>query len=342
MSGGVDSSVAAAALAQQGFEVIGLFMRTGVEASGARSCCSVADAHDARRVADTLGIAFYALNFQEQFRELIDFFCAEYDRGRTPNPCILCNQQLKFGRLLQYARQIEAEYVATGHYARVVAEGGRFVLKRALREEKDQSYVLFPLTQEQLSQTLLPVGERTKAEIRQEAARLGLGVKDKPESQEICFVPDDDYGRLLRERMPERVRPGPIVDTQGNVLGEHPGVQLFTVGQRRGLGIALGSPRYVVEIRRESNTLVIGADEDLLRHEMTVSEVNWVALAEPPEPVAAQVQIRYNHRPVPATVYPQGAERARVQFERPVRAVTPGQAAVFYDGDTVLGGGWID
>lgn len=337
MSGGVDSSVAAALLREQGHDVVGLFMRNGVEHAGTSSkqgCCSAADAYDARRVADRLGIPFYAIDFSREFAGIVDHFVAEYARGRTPNPCIVCNQSLKFGRLLDYADAAGCTHVATGHYARI--EGGRVF--RGRDRAKDQSYVLFNLDRRQRERTLFPVGAMGKDEVRAAAERFSLPVSRKPESMEICFVPDNDYRRLVRERTGDR--PGPLLDTAGRVLGEHAGIQNFTVGQREGLGVALGRPAYVVELRAETNTVVVGFADDLLSSGLVARRVHW--LADPgPGPVEAAVQIRAHHDPAPALVHPE-ADSARVEFRSPVRAVTPGQAAVFYRGDEVLGGGWIE
>lgn len=351
MSGGVDSSVAAALLREQGYDVVGLFMRMGSLAGvGAgseprsRSCCSAEDAYDARRVAISLDIPFYVLNFKEEFEGLIDYFCTEYARGRTPNPCIVCNQRLKFGKLLRFASYLGARYLATGHYARVEEVGGRYVLKAGLDRRKDQSYVLFSLTQEQLARALFPLGEWTKEKVRNKAAELGLKTRDKPDSQEICFVPDDGYGKLIREHSGGSIRPGLIVDTQGRVLGSHPGVQFFTIGQRRGLGIAMGEPYYVVDIDPIDGVVTVGRGKETLVTEFYVSGLNWVATRGLGEKLRAEVKIRYGHRTVPATVYAcrDDAGMVRVVFDEPQRAVTPGQAAVFYSGDVVLGGGWIE
>jgi tRNA-specific 2-thiouridylase len=344
MSGGVDSSVAAHLLKQQDHDVAGLFMWKGRHAdggAGSRTCCGEADSLDACRVADALEIPFEIINFEKDFGRLIDYFCSEYNAGRTPNPCIQCNLWLKFGKLREYADKIGADYIATGHYARVEHRDGRHLLLRGADATKDQSYVLFSLTQDQLARAIFPNGAMTKAEIRRIAADLDLPVKDKPESQEICFVPDDDYGRFLRERTPNEVRPGPVADLDGNVVGEHPGIQFFTIGQRHGLRIAFGKPMYVVRLEPETNTVVMGPDEALMKRELTVSRVNW-HIESPSGPIGVTAKIRYRHRPRPATVHPLPDGRARVVFDEPVRAVTPGQAAVFYQGDVVAGGGWIE
>ncbi|NUN49543.1 MAG: tRNA 2-thiouridine(34) synthase MnmA [Candidatus Brocadiae bacterium] len=337
MSGGVDSSVTAALLRERGHDVVGLFMRNGVEhatRSSRQGCCSAADAQDARRVADRLGIPFYALDFSAEFRTVVDRFVAEYARGRTPNPCIECNQALKFGRLLDYADAVGATHVATGHYARL--ENG--VLRRGHDRAKDQSYVLFALSPAQIARTLLPIGALSKDEVRAEARRFDLPVSAKPESMEICFVPDNDYRRLIRERAAPR--PGPMVDMERRLLAEHPGIENFTVGQREGLGIALGRPAYVVALEPETNTVVVGFADDLLSRGLVARRVNWLGGA-PAGTLDADVQIRAHHRPAAATLTLDG-DAVHVAFREPVRAVTPGQAAVFYRGDDVLGGGWIE
>ena len=344
MSGGVDSSVAAHLLLQQGHEVVGAFIwqgKTAETCEGVSHCCGENDALDARRVADALGIPFVMLNLENEFNELIDYFCREYGAGRTPNPCLICNRRIKFGKLLEYAGRIGADFIATGHYARTARRGGRHLLLRGLDANKDQSYVLFALTQEQLARTIFPDGELTKPEIRRIAAELNLPVKDKPESQEICFVPDDDYGRLLRERTPGAVRPGPVKDMDGNVVGEHPGIQFFTIGQRHGLRIAFGKPMYVVRLEREPNAVIVGTNDALMCRELVASQVNWI-IEQPREPFRAQVKIRYKQPAQPATVHPLQDGRARVVFDVPARAVAPGQGAVLYLDDVVAGGGWIE
>jgi len=360
MSGGVDSSVAAHLLKEQGCAPVGVFMRSGVTLRedagspgrvGMPRCCSAEDASDARRVAGQLDIPFYVLNFAADFERLIDHFCAEYGRGRTPNPCILCNRDMKFGRLFEYADALGARCVATGHYARVEWEAGPGApgLKRGLDRDKDQSYVLFPLPPERLERVRLPLGEMTKGEVREIARDLGLAVRDKPESQEICFV-TGTIGDLIRQRRPDLVRPGPILDLEGNELGRHDGIVRFTIGQRRGLGIALGEPRYVVAIRPETAAVVVGPAEALNRAGLVAEDVVWHERV-PAEPIRAEVQIRYQHAAAPAWVTrldsssdagePVRPGRAEVRFDEPQRAVTPGQAAVFYRDDRVLGGGWI-
>lgn len=347
MSGGVDSSVCAALLKEAGHDVVGLFMRNGVQAGaaakvGKQGCCGIDDAMDARRVAAVLDIPFFALNFSAEFGRIIDYFVAEYERGRTPNPCVQCNRWLKFGRLLEYADEIGATHVATGHYARVVDYGGRRGIARGLDPQKDQSYVLFPLDQKSLARTLMPLGGMTKPEVRALAERFGLPVSAKPDSQEICFVPDQDYGRLLEEKNPGSIRPGDMVDTKGQVIGRHLGHQLYTVGQRKGLG-ALGRPMYVVETRAGENVVVVGDAADTDAAGLVASDVIHGAIETiPAAGVRGAVKVRYRQDPVPATAFGEPSGSVRVLFDEPLRAVTPGQAAVFYAEDVVLFGGFID
>jgi tRNA-specific 2-thiouridylase len=350
MSGGVDSSVAAARLVAEGHECVGLFMRNGAvatepETSGRpRGCCSVSDAADARRVAARLDVPFYALDFAEDFeRHVIGDFVASYRDGRTPNPCILCNRDLKFGRLLDYADAIGAEKVATGHYARIVPRAdGRAALARAVDRDKDQSYVLYPLETSVLERVVFPLGELRKEEVRAQARELGLVVADKPESQEICFVPGGDYREVLRERDPGGARPGEIVDLDGRVLGRHDGIRGFTIGQRRGLGLALGKPRYVVRLEPETDRVVLGSADDLLAASCVVGEAVWTGVPTPPagEKMTGSVCIRAHHEPAPARIEAMDGGRFRVEFERPQAAITPGQAAVAYaaDGTVIVGG----
>jgi tRNA-specific 2-thiouridylase len=346
MSGGVDSSVAAHLLKEQGHEVIGLFMRTGAHAEDAerraKTCCSVTDAIDARHVADRLDIPFYVLDFERDFARIMDQFADEYAAGRTPNPCVLCNIWLKFGKLWGYGRQVGAEFVATGHYARIAtAPDGTPRVARAIDRSKDQSYVLFGLRRELLPRVLFPVGGFPKAEIRARARELGLPVHDKPDSQEICFIPDDDYLDFVRSRRPGLENAGTIVDEDGRVLGRHDGIEAFTIGQRRGLGIAVGSPRYVVQIEPVSKTVTVGRRERLDQPGLIASRFNWQGPI-PAAPTRCLAQIRARHRAVPATVEPLPDQGARVVFDVPQSAVTPGQVVTVYQDDLVLGGGWID
>ncbi len=349
MSGGVDSSVAAILLKEQGYDVVGLFMRTGAHGADVdrrpdnkRGCCSAIDAGDARRVADRLGIPFYALDFENEFARIIDYFSDEYLSGRTPNPCVVCNSWLKFGHLWSYARQIEADFIATGHYARVQGGGEDVQLLRAADPDKDQSYVLYGLDRAILPRLLFPIGGFRKDDVRALARKAGLGVADKPDSVEICFVPDNDHAALIRERRPERATSGHFVDTSGNVLGDHEGIERYTVGQRKGLGVALGSRRYVLKIVPGNNDVVLGDREELLANGLMASRVNWLLKEPPAGSLSCQAKIRYRHTPAAAmvTATPEGG--AEVTFAEPQSAITPGQAVVFYDGDRVLGGGWIE
>ncbi len=355
MSGGVDSSVAAWLLRRQGHDVIGLFMRHGVKteiprAAGSgparprkRGCCSAADAADARRVADMLDIPFYVLNFQEDFGRIVDYFVDEYTAGRTPNPCIVCNTWLKFGKLFEYADSVGARYVATGHHARLVPTGDAELpaLCRGRDARKDQSYVLFGIDRRLLGRLLLPVGEHPKDEIRRIAARLSLRVADKPDSQEICFVPDGDHARLVRSRRGDVDTSGEIVTADGTVVGRHDGLERFTVGQRKGLGIAFGERRFVIRLEPDTCRVVVGTRDELARTELTAGGVNWL-INDPAGPIRCQVKIRYRSRAVAATVEPLPGKRLSVRFEEPRHGVAPGQAAVCYGDDRVLGGGWID
>jgi tRNA-specific 2-thiouridylase len=346
MSGGVDSSVAAYLLKARGYDVVGLFMRTGSYAEDAerraKTCCSVADAIDARRVADHLDIPFYVLDFEREFGRIKDYFADEYVAGRTPNPCVMCNIWLKFGKLWVYGKQVGADFVATGHYARIArAEDGTLRVARGIDRAKDQSYVLFGLRPELLPHVLFPVGEHPKSEVRRLAREQGLPVHDKPESQEICFVPDDDYLGFVRDRRPERDTSGLVVDEDGKTLGNHSGIEGFTIGQRRGLGVAVGSPRYVVQIEPLTRTVTVGRRELLEKAGLEASNFNWQG-PRPEGPMPCLAQIRAQHRAVPATVEPLGGRGARIVFETPQTAVAPGQAVTVYQGDLVLGGGWID
>jgi len=347
MSGGVDSSVSAALLHEQGYEVIGVTMKLwdGPETTTAhhKTCCTLDDVSDARRVAASLGIPFYVVNFKAQFAQhVIDYFVDTYRQGATPNPCVQCNRYLKFTALLQRAQQLGARWVATGHYAAVWQdEGGRYYIRRGRDAKKDQSYFLFDLSQEQLRQTLLPLGEYCKEEVRQNAVRLGLKVAEKPESQEICFIPDGDYRSFVRPRLtPAAVQPGRMVNTAGEAVGTHHGLPFYTVGQRRGLGVAAAEPLYVTRLDLVHNTVVVGPRHAALGATFSVERLNWMC-PPPAQTVHTTVQIRYRHQPVAADIHPLAPDRAHVVLHEPQFAVTPGQAAVFYDGDTVIGGGWI-
>jgi tRNA-specific 2-thiouridylase len=348
MSGGVDSSVAAWLLREAGHDVVGLFMRHGQQHEAAcavapgrkQGCCSAADAEDARRVAEQLGIPFYVLNFQQEFGRIIDYFVAEYTAGRTPNPCIVCNTWLKFGKLLEYADGIGAEQVATGHYARLARIGDAWALCRGRDLSKDQSYVLWGIERRVLPRLLFPLGEHLKPEIRQIAAKLGLRVAEKRDSQEICFVPDQDHARFVRQyRGGDVDTSGEIVTSDGVVVGHHDGFERFTIGQRKGLRIAFGEPRYVLRIEPATRRVVVGVKEELARDELTASGANWLS-----EKIGnvCQVKIRYRSEPVDAALSMLPGDRFAVRFNRVCLGIAPGQAAVCYDGDHLLGGGWID
>ncbi|MDT8901039.1 tRNA 2-thiouridine(34) synthase MnmA [Anaeroselena agilis] len=347
MSGGVDSSLTAALLVHQGYDVIGATMQiwdNEREDADERGCCSLSAVADARRVADRLGIPYYVLNFRALFQEtVVDYFIAEYAAGRTPNPCIACNRYVKFEGLLKKALALGAEYVATGHYARIGYDGTRkrFLLRKGVDSTKDQSYALYHLNQHTLRHFLMPLGEYTKVETRRMAREIGLAVADKPDSQEICFVPDDDYQRFLAEKAPGSLRPGDIVDTHGRILGRHKGLPLYTVGQRKGLGIAAGRPLYVVALDTDRNQVIVGDDDDVFASELIAGDLNYIAFDDLSAPLAAAVKIRYSAREAPAIITPFTDGQVRIRFETPQRAITPGQSVVFYDGDIVLGGGII-
>jgi tRNA-specific 2-thiouridylase len=359
MSGGVDSSTVAAMLRADGHTIIGLTMQLwnqrrlagheGMPESVQGRCCSLDDVFDARRVAEHIGIPYYVVNHEERFeREVVRPFVAEYLSGRTPIPCSLCNNHLKFDQLLVVARQIGAERVATGHYARVAYDetSGRWLLRRPADKSKDQTYFLFGLTQDQLSRTLFPLGDMTKPQVRDLARQHGLALAEKPDSQEICFVPGGDYKRFIDayladqgEALPDTA--GELVTTSGEVIGEHHGIHNFTVGQRKGLGVATGSPLYVIQISGANKQVIVGGEENLYSLTLRARRVNLIAVDDLHEPMRVTVKIRHRHEPALALIEKSDNDEILVTFDEPQRAITPGQAAVFYDGDTVVGGGWI-
>jgi tRNA-uridine 2-sulfurtransferase len=347
MSGGVDSSATAALLLEQGFEVIGITLKLWPQDCVSRAedkCCGPQAVMDARAVCHQIGIPYYLIDEAAEFnRHVIRYFADEYKAGRTPNPCVMCNQNLKFGRLVRRADQLGAQYVATGHFARVERDtrSGRLLLKRGRDLHKDQSYFLFSLRQDQLARAMFPLGDKTKTDTRAVARQCQLKTADKDESMEICFVPDNNYGRFLRQAGLVEPRRGEIVDLQGRVLGYHEGIAFYTIGQRRGLGISSPYPLYVVELDPAKNRVVVGDGTTLDRDEFVADRCNWIPFDNPPGPFEATVKIRYNHPGAPATVTALADGKARVHLHQPQRAVTPGQAAVIYQDDLVLGGGWI-
>ncbi len=351
MSGGVDSSVAAAILKEEGYQVIGVTMQIWPSDGQAHEvdrfggCCGLGAVEDARRVAYKLGIPHYVMNFRDIFaQKVIADFCRQYSLGRTPNPCIRCNQYIKFDALLKRARELSADFVATGHYARIEKDevNGRRLLKKGTDRHKDQSYVLYPITQEQLEHTLLPIGNFNKKRVREIARELALPVATKPESQEICFIPDDDYPKFIENYIPQAVKPGPILNEQGSTLGEHKGILFYTVGQRKGLGISAKEPLYVTAIEPQRNAIVVGSKEEVYANELVASELNWITITKLEQPIMVKAKIRYLHKEAEAAITPLDADQVYVKFQEPQMAITPGQAIVFYNGDTVVGGGTIE
>ncbi|MGL6074168.1 MAG: tRNA 2-thiouridine(34) synthase MnmA [Fimbriiglobus sp.] len=351
MSGGVDSSVAAVLLQQQGYDVIGLFMRTGSHTEEAdtrkdnkKGCCSAIDAGDARRVADRLDIPFYALDFEAEFNQIIDYFADEYLKGRTPNPCVVCNNWLKFGQLWSFGQKLGADFIATGHYAQALRNPttGEVELHRGLDPDKDQSYVLHGIKREVLQHLLFPIGGMAKSDVRELARQSGLvSVSEKPDSVEICFVPTGDHTDVVRKRRPEAVAAGVVQDREGNVLAEHDGIDRFTIGQRKGLGVSGGKKRFVLEIIPESRAVIVGDVEELDADGLVASRINW--LIDPPMTSReCDIKIRYRHTATPGIIRATEDGGATVRFSTPQSAVTPGQAVTFYDGTRVLGGGWIE
>lgn len=369
MSGGVDSSATAALLLEQGYDVVGITLKLWPQDCVNRAedkCCGPQAVTDARAVCHKLGIPYYLIDEAADFQKyVIQYFADEYKAGRTPNPCVMCNQNLKFGRLIDRANQLGAQYIATGHFARVervngapsagsasrenepqraelvLGAPGRVLLKRGRDLRKDQSYFLFSLRQDQLARAMFPLGEKTKSDTREVARHCNLKTADKEESMEICFVPDNNYGGFLQQANLVQKHRGEIVDTRGQVLGHHDGIEFYTIGQRKGLGISSPTPIYVIELDAENNRVVVGDDSMLDRDEFKVERCNWIPYATPPAQIEATVKIRYNHPGTAAIITPQDNNRATVKLLEPQRAITPGQAAVFYQNDLVLGGGWI-
>lgn len=349
MSGGVDSSTAALLLKEAGYEVTGVTMALWPEdtppPAGESGCCSLSAVDDARRVAGLLDIPYYVLNFRELFEhEVIDYFIASYLEGETPNPCIACNRRLKFGALLEKARALDMDYVATGHYARrwYDAKRSRYLLGKGRDADKDQSYALYSFTQEQLAHTLLPLGDYTKEEVREIAVRHGLPVAQKTESQDICFITEGDYRDYLQAKVPQAIKPGPILDVSGRVLGQHRGLPFYTIGQRKGLGLAMGKPYFVVALDRWRNAVIVGLEEDLQRRVLYSRDNNYILWGELPSEARVMAKIRYRAPAAIATWRPLQDGRAMLEFDEPQRAITPGQAVVYYQGDLVVGGGLIE
>lgn len=348
MSGGVDSSVAAYLLKEQGYDVIGVTMQIwqdedtcSIEDQG--GCCGLSAVEDARRVANQLDIPYYVMNFKNEFQDnVIDYFVDEYIKGRTPNPCIACNRYVKWESMLHRSLAIGADYIATGHYARVMQlDNGRFTIQKSATARKDQTYALYNLSQEQLKKTLMPVGEYTKEEIRVIAEKIDLQVANKPDSQEICFVPDDDYASFIKEETGYVVPEGNFVDQDGNVLGRHKGIIHYTIGQRKGLGLSLGKPGFVVEIRPETNEVVIGDNKDVFGHRLIANRLNFMTIEKLEGELKTKAKIRYSHKEADCTIRMIDEDTLECVFDEAQRAITPGQAVVFYDGDYVLGGGTI-
>lgn len=342
MSGGVDSCVAASLLKQEGYEVIGVHMQVWGGTSHEGSCCSLDAVEDARRVANKLEIPFYVFNMKEEFQKyVIEYFVQEYESGRTPNPCIACNRYVKFGALLDKAKGMNIDYIATGHYAIIEEKDSRFLLKKAVDDTKDQSYVLYNLTQDQLSKTLFPLGKYKKSEIREIAKDLGFAVASKPDSQEICFVDNNDHYQFIKQHTGKEPNKGEFVDIQGNVLGYHQGITKYTIGQRRGLGISTGKPLFVLDIDAQSNRVILGDNNDLLSKEVIATDLNWISIEKLDNPIKVKAKIRYKAKEDNAVIEPIDGDRVKVSFDREQRAPTKGQSIVFYDNDYVVGGGII-
>ncbi|MCE5220373.1 MAG: tRNA 2-thiouridine(34) synthase MnmA [Clostridium sp.] len=347
MSGGVDSSVAAYLLKQQGYEVIGATMQIWQQDDEFEEkeggCCSLSAVDDARRVCDKLEIPFYVLNFRDYFKEkVIDPFVQEYIDGKTPNPCIECNKHLKFDELLRRARGIGADYVATGHYAKIEKRDDRYLLIRSDDDSKDQTYALYNFTQDQLEHTLMPCGEYEKTKIREIAKEIGLAVHNKKDSEEICFIPDNNHGRYILEVRPDRVKTGNFVDKSGNILGKHKGIVYYTIGQRKGLGLSLGRPVFVIGINAKTNEVVLGAEDDIFKTDLIATDTNFISFDKLEKEIQVQAKIRYSAKPADAILTPLPNGRVKVSFKEKQRAITKGQSVVFYDDEVVVGGGIIE
>lgn len=347
MSGGVDSSVAAYLLKEQGYDVIGVTMQIWQEDKEYEEreggCCSLSAVDDARRVADKIGIPFYVLNFRDSFKKnVIDYFIDEYMEGKTPNPCIACNKYLKFDELLKKAQGIGADYIATGHYAKIEEHNGRYILVKSDDDKKDQTYALYNMTQEQLAHTLMPCGEYTKDRIREIAKEIGLDVHNKKDSEEICFISDNNHGKYISEAMPGKVKQGNFVDKNGNILGKHKGIVYYTIGQRKGLGLAMGRPVFVTDINPLTNEVVVGAEEDIFKTDLICKDINFIAFDNLDKSLELKAKIRYSAKPATATITPLENGKVRVSFKEKQRAITKGQSVVFYLDDLVVGGGIIE
>ena len=347
MSGGVDSSVAAYLLKEQGYDVIGVTMQIWQEDKEYEEreggCCSLSAVDDARRVADKIGIPFYVLNFRDSFKKnVIDYFIDEYMEGKTPNPCIACNKYLKFDELLKKAQGIGADYIATGHYAKIEEHNGRYILVKSDDDKKDQTYALYNMTQEQLAHTLMPCGEYTKDRIREIAKEIGLDVHNKKDSEEICFISDNNHGKYISEAMPGKVKQGNFVDKDGNILGKHKGIVYYTIGQRKGLGLAMGRPVFVTDINPLTNEVVVGAEEDIFKTDLICKDINFIAFDNLDKSLEVKAKIRYSAKPATATITPLENGKVRVSFKEKQRAITKGQSVVFYLDDLVVGGGIIE
>ena len=347
MSGGVDSSVTAYLLKEQGYDVIGVTMQVWPEDEEYEEreggCCSLSAVEDARRVAFKLGIPFYVLNFKDSFKhKVIDYFIDEYMKGRTPNPCVACNKYIKFDELLKKAMALGADYVATGHYAIIEEQKGRYIIKNSKDDKKDQTYALYNLTQFQLAHTLMPCGAYKKEKIREIAKEIGLEVHNKKDSEEICFIPDNDHGAYIKRQKPDQVKEGNFVDKRGNVLGRHKGIVYYTIGQRKGLGIAFGVPMFVTDIIPWKNEVVLGSEVDIFKTELIAKDINFIPFDVFEKPLEVKAKIRYSSKPSPAMLYPMEDKKVRVVFMEKQRAITKGQSVVFYDGDVLLGGGIIE